>query len=375
MSEPESNEIDNLEAMPHLKRGWTTGTCATAATRAAYTALVTGEFPDPVEVLLPNGSRPAFAIATTELGEGFARASVIKDAGDDPDITHGARIVSTVRFGAVGSGIQFKAGEGVGTVTRPGLVLPPGEPAINPVPRDMMRIAIEEAAAETSGPRDVIIEIAIPGGNQLALGTLNGRLGIVGGLSVLGTTGVVIPFSCAAWISSIHRGIDVARATGITHVAGATGHTSEKAIQGFHTLPDVALIDMGDFAGGMLKYLKKHPIPVVTVGGGFAKMTKLGQGLLDLHSRSGEVDLHWLSERVSETGADPEFVQSVLNANTANEVMENCRVRGLDIGQRVADEAWATAAKALAGSGSLLDIVIVDRAGQVIARTPPRKVG
>ena len=186
---------------------------------------------------------------------------------------------------------------------------------------------------------------------------------------------MVIPFSCAAWISSIHRGIDVARATGITHVAGATGHTSEKAIQGFHALPDVALIDMGDFAGGMLKYLKKHPVPIVTVGGGFAKMTKLGQGLLDLHSRSGEVDLGWLSERVSETGADSDFVQSVLTANTANEVMENCRLRGLDIGQRVADEAWATAAKALAGSGSLLDIVIVDRAGQVIARTPPRKVG
>ena len=374
MTEPEPGEIDDLSALPQLKRGWTTGTCATAATRAAYTALMTGEFPDPVDVLLPNGSRPAFAVATTELGDGFARASVIKDAGDDPDVTHGARIVSTVRLGPVGSGIQFKAGEGVGTVTRPGLVVPPGEPAINPVPRDMMRIAIEEAAFETSGPRDVIIEIAIPGGEELALGTLNGRLGIVGGLSILGTTGVVIPFSCAAWISSIHRGIDVARATGITHVAGATGHTSEKAIQGFHALPDVALIDMGDFAGGMLKYLKKHPVPVVTVGGGFAKMTKLGQGLLDLHSRSGEVDLAWLAERVRETGADPTFVETVLQANSALEVMENCRARGLDIGQRVADEAWVTAAKALAGSGSLLDVVIVDRQGQVLARTAPRKV-
>ena len=238
----------------------------------------------------------------------------------------------------------------------------------------MMRIAIEEAAFETSGPRDVIIEIAIPGGEELALGTLNGRLGIVGGLSILGTTGVVIPFSCAAWISSIHRGIDVARATGITHVAGATGHTSEKAIQGFHALPDVAVIEMGDVAGGMLKYLKKHPVPVVTVGGGFAKMTKIGQGLLDLHSRSGEVDLAWLAERVRETGADPAFVETVLQANSALEVMENCRARGLDIGQRVADEAWVTAAKALAGSGSLLDVVIVDRQGQVLARTAPRKV-
>jgi cobalt-precorrin-5B (C1)-methyltransferase len=365
MSEPEQTP---------LKRGWTTGTCATAATRAAYTALVTGDFPAIVEVLLPNGSRPAFSVATTESGEGFARASVIKDAGDDPDVTHGARIVSTVRFGSAGSGVTFRAGEGVGTVTKPGLVVPPGEPAINPVPRDMMRWAIDEAAKELGGPRDVVIEIAVPGGEKLAEGTLNGRLGIVGGLSILGTTGVVIPYSCAAWISSIHRGIDVARATGLTHLAGTTGHTSEKAIQSFHALPDAALIDMGDFAGGMLKYLKTHPVPVITVGGGFAKMTKLGQGLLDLHSRNGEVDFGWLAERVGETGADPALVETVLAANTANEVMETCRVRGLDLGARVADAAWQTAAKALSGSDTLLDIVIVDRMGQVIARTAPKKV-
>jgi len=266
MSEPESTEIDNLETTPHLKRGWTTGTCATAATRAAYTALITGDAPASVDVLLPNGSRPVFTLAKSEQGEGFARASVIKDAGDDPDVTHGALIIATVRRGPVGSGVTFKAGQGVGMVTKPGLVIPPGEPAINPVPREMMRIAIDEAARDLSGPRDIEIEIAIPNGEALALQTLNPRLGIVGGLSILGTTGVVIPFSCAAWIASIHRGIDVARAEGVTHVAGATGHTSERAIQKFHALPDVALIDMGDFAGGMLKYLKTHPVPLITVG-------------------------------------------------------------------------------------------------------------
>jgi cobalamin biosynthesis protein CbiD len=148
----------------------------------------------------------------------------------------------------------------------PGLALAPGEPAINPVPRDMMRKAIADAAAALGGPVDVEIEIAIPGGEKIAERTLNGRLGIVGGLSILGTTGIVTPFSCAAWISSIHRGIDVARAVGADHLAGATGSTSEKALQRHFALPDVALIEMGDFVGGMLKYLRQHPVRRVTVG-------------------------------------------------------------------------------------------------------------
>src|SRR3990170_1958533 len=146
-----------------LRRGWTTGTCATAAAKAAYTALVTGEFPDPVEVTLPRGDRPAFALATTAIGEGAATAGVVKDAGDDPDVTHGALILATVRRGAPGSGVSFRAGAGVGTVTRPGLPIPPGEPAINPVPRQMLREVIKDVAAAHKDTGDVEIEIAIPG--------------------------------------------------------------------------------------------------------------------------------------------------------------------------------------------------------------------
>jgi len=357
-----------------LRRGWTTGACATAAARAAYEALVRGAFPDPALIELPNGTQVAFALATTEQGPGFARAGVIKDAGDDPDVTHGALILATVRFGAPGSGVCFKAGEGVGTVTRPGLALAPGEPAINPVPREMMRKAIAGAAAALGGPDDVEIEIAIPGGEKLAERTLNGRLGIVGGLSVLGTTGVVVPFSCAAWISSIHRGIDVARAVGADHLAGATGSTSEKALQKHFALPEVALIEMGDFVGGMLKYLRQHPVRRITVGGGFAKMTKLGQGMLDLHSRRGAVDLAWLSQRVREAGGGEALTQGVLGANTANEVLDRCTAAGVDIAALVARHGWDTAAKALRGSSVLLDIAIVNRDGKVIAATQPQLV-
>ncbi|MEL7047381.1 MAG: cobalt-precorrin-5B (C(1))-methyltransferase, partial [Pseudomonadota bacterium] len=244
-----------------LRRGWTTGACATAAAKAAFQALRTGEFPDPVSITLPGGKTTEFSLARHELKDHAAMASVIKDAGDDPDVTHGAEVIATVTPCQTGAGIIFKAGEGVGQVTKPGLPIPPGEPAINPVPRDMITAAILAVSEKTGTPSDVEVRIAIPGGKALAEKTMNPRLGLSGGLSILGTTGIVRPFSCAAWIASIHRGIDVARASGLTHVAGCTGATSEKTVQMLTGLPDHAMLDMGDFLGGMVKYLRKHPVP------------------------------------------------------------------------------------------------------------------
>ncbi len=206
-----------------LRRGWTTGACAAAAAKAAAGALLGQGFADPVALRLPRGGRASFALAERALAGGAATAAVVKDAGDDPDVTHGCLVRAEVRHGAKGAGVTFRAGEGVGTVTRPGLPVPPGEPAINPVPRRMIAEALEEVAGE---PPDLVVTVSIPGGAELAAKTLNPRLGIVGGLSVLGTTGVVVPYSCAAWIHSIHRGVDVARAAGLGHVAAATGSTS-----------------------------------------------------------------------------------------------------------------------------------------------------
>src|ERR1700688_2222003 len=207
-----------------LRRGWTTGACAAAAAKAAFTALVSGEFPDPVAVTLPRGERPSFALALTRKDDGSATAGIIKDAGDDPDVTHGALMLATIRAGAPGTGVTFRAGDGVGTVTRAGLPLPPGEPAINPVPRRMIRAAIGEVARMYGLAGDATVEISIPGGEKIAERTLNGRLGIVGGLSILGTTGIVVPFSCAAWIDTIYRGIDVARDAWIYHITGSAQH-------------------------------------------------------------------------------------------------------------------------------------------------------
>ncbi len=327
---------------------------------------VPGAFPDPVPVLLPGGARPCFALAISERDADLARAGVVKDAGDDPDVTHGALVVATVRLAPPGIGVVFRAGAGVGTVTRPGLPLLPGEPAINPGPRAMIRTAIAEVAALHGGTGDAIVEVSIPGGETIARRTLNARLGIVGGLSILGTTGIVVPYSCSAWIHSIHRGIDVARAAGLDHIAGATGATSEAAVARLHGLTEQALIEMGDFVGGMLKYLRRHRIGRVTVAGGMAKMSKLGQGLLDLHSRRGEVDLRWLAERATEAGGDAALAGRIGQSNSAMEAFGHAQEAGIDLAGGVARAAWRAAAPAL-GGGMLLEIVIFDRAGQLLA--------
>jgi cobalt-precorrin-5B (C1)-methyltransferase len=354
------------KATRHLRRGWTTGACSAAAAKAACTALISGEFPDPVEIGLPGGKRAAFALAEWDLGDGFARAGVVKDAGDDPDVTHGALLRVTVRRSAAGSGVTFKAGPGVGMVTRPGLPIPPGEPAINPVPRKMIAEAVHEAAGDNA---DFEVEIAVPDGEKMALKTLNGRLGILGGISILGTTGVVIPYSCSAWIHSIFRGVDVARAAGLDHVAGATGSTSEAAIQKLHGLPEIALIDMGDFVGGMLKYIRAHPVARVSVAGGVAKMSKLAQGMLDVHSKRGAPDLEVLADTAVEVGGSEELASCIRAANTVAEAFQMASVENIRLGDHIAGKAWHTAAAVLRHADIALEIVVFDREGALIGKT------
>ena len=366
--------MSEAESGTPLKRGWTTGACATGAARAAFEALLTGLFPDPVPVALPKGLRPEFALATQELGDDFARAGIVKDAGDDPDVTHGALIVATVRRAPPGTGVSFKAGEGVGMVTRPGLPLPVGEPAINPAPRAMVRANLEEVATRLGARVDAIVEISVPDGERIAKRTANGRLGILGGLSILGTTGVVIPYSCSAWIHSIHRGVDVARASGCTHIGAATGETSEAAIRALYGLPDHALIEMGDFVGGLLKYLREHPVPRLTIAGGPAKMTKLAEGKLDLHSKRGAVDLAALSERVARAGGAPALVEAVGSANSGLHAFELAEAAGFDLPALVADGAWATAARVLAGQPGELETIVVGRDGRVLASSGFRRL-
>ena len=348
-----------------LRRGWTTGACAAAATKAAYLALLTGRFPDPVSIRLPGGGQPSFTLAETSWRQDRAVAGVLKDAGDDPDVTHGALIRATVCRGEAGTGVIFIAGEGVGVVTRPGLPLRIGEPAINPGPRQLIRELVATIAKDQGDAGDLEVTISIPGGEILARKTTNARLGIVGGLSVLGTTGVVIPYSCASWIHSIHRGIDVARASGLEHVAAATGSTSERAVQALYALPEVALIDMGDFVGGTLKYLRRHPIPRVTLAGGFAKLTKLAGGHLDLHSSRSSVDLPTLTELLAERGAAGDLLDHARDAGSAAQILQLAQDVGLPLADDVAVRARRVALAQLDGACAL-EVAVFDRGSQLI---------
>ena len=348
-----------------LRKGWTTGACAAAAAKAAWGALLTGEFADPVTITLPRGGKPVFALTRAELGDGWAEAAVVKDAGDDPDVTHGATVVARVARGATGSGVTFRAGEGVGTVTLSGLPLAVGEPAINPAPRRMIAAAITAVA-----PGDVEVTLSIPGGEEIAKKTWNPRLGILGGLSVLGTTGIVVPYSCSSWIHSIHRGVDVARANGIDHIAGSTGATSEAAVRARYGLADSALIDMGDFAGGLLKYLRNHPVPRLTMAGGFAKLAKLAHGHLDLHSSRSTVDFASLSELLADLGAQACAVEAARGANTAGQVLAISREAGLPLGDAIARRAREVALATLSG-GVAVDVCVFDREGGLAGHAGP----
>lgn len=352
---PESTKRDPVArtSTTALRRGWTTGSCATAAAKSAVHALIHGEFLDPVEITLPQGQTVSFTLSTETLTEQAATASVIKDAGDDPDITHGASIVVTVQ--AIDAhAITFHAGPGVGTVTRPGLPIDVGEPSITPTPRDMITSAIRQVAP-TGG---FAVTVSIPGGEEMALETMNPRLGVLGGLSILGTTGVVVPYSCASWIHSIHRGIDVARAAGITHVIGSTGATSEKLAQRRFGATEQALLDMGDFAGGLLKYIRAHPVPRLTLAGGIGKMAKLAQGEMDLHSARSSVDVGFLAQL-----AGNDAINQAESAAQALLIDPN-------LGPLVAKVA-AQEAQKVAGDAVSVDTLVVTRQGDVVGAWEP----
>ncbi len=365
MSETAEESLKNSSS---LRRGWTTGTCATAAARAAYEGLVTGRTPPAVTIRLPGGQLPSFAINEGKIAHHGASASVVKDAGDDPDVTHGALVRAHLSLGATNTGIIFRAGAGVGTVTRPGLPLPVGEPAINPGPRRMMVANLLDTADQFDGPRDIVVTIEIPNGEALARKTMNGRLGIEGGLSILGTTGVVVPFSCAAWVHAIHSGIDVAVAMGLSHIGAATGSTSEEILRTHYRLPEVALIDMGDFAGAVFKYLRHKPLSRLTLVGGVGKFAKLAQGALDLHSGRSQLDFLHLSQRAKVLGISASGEAAIARSRSAAEAMTHADAEGIPLASAIAAAARETAATVLMRADIDIAVVVVDRAGYILGK-------
>ncbi len=320
-----------------LRTGFTTGTCASAAAKAAALGLVTGAVPATVEVGLPGGKRVSFPV------EGAGRAPVdgavavvVKDAGDDPDCTDGAHLTADVRWLEAGP-TELAAGPGVGTVTLPGLGLPVGAPAINPVPRRMILAALGEVpgvagdgAAAGPGDRPVHVTFSVPGGEAMAEKTTNARLGIVGGISILGTTGIVRPFSTAAYRASVVQQIDVAAAQGATSMVLCTGSRSERAA--FDLFPGIApvqVVEVGDFTGIALRHSAANDIREVTIVAMAGKIAKLAAGVMMTHFHRSKVDTALLAGAAREAGAPAAVVEAATETATARHFFEACRAAGV----------------------------------------------
>lgn len=311
-----------------LRTGYTTGTCAAAATKAAVLGLATGRVPDAVTIWLPIGREATFSPHRVEWQGESLLCSIIKDAGDDPDVTHGAEICARVWWRDA-PGLELRGGSGVGTVTRPGLGLEIGGPAINPVPRRMITQAVAEAGGSTVDARGIVVEISVPRGEELARKTLNARLGIVGGISILGTKGIVLPYSTASWRASVEQAIDVAAANGQEHVVLTTGGRSEKFAQALLPLPEMAFVEMGIFTGHALKRCVQRRIRRVTLGGMIGKLSKLAQGHFQTHVAGNQVDTAFLADLAAAEGAPDELVAAMRRANTARHVQEMAQAHGL----------------------------------------------
>lgn len=342
------------------RTGFTTGACAAAAAKAATRVLVRGARLDAIETTLPNRDRVTFALRRCDSDGDGARAtcSVIKDAGDDPDCTHGAELVATVELG--GDAITLRGGDGVAVVTKPGLGLEVGGPAINPVPRRNITemVAEELAGSPWSGAR---VTISVPGGVEMAKETLNARLGLVGGISILGTTGIVKPYSTAAYKASVVQAIDVASNRGLDELVLTTGGKSEAYAMKLHAgLPEEAFIQVGDFIGVGVKHCARRRVRRAVVVGMIGKLSKMADGRMQTHAAGSEVNMTLLAGLADELGAPAHVVDGIRAANTARHVLELCQREGVGglagaLCRRVSERCTAHAGGALEVRARLVD--------------------
>lgn len=311
-----------------MRTGFTTGACAAAAAKAAARALVQRTVLSRIETMLPNRTRTTFALKRCELEAQRAVCSVVKDAGDDPDCTHGAELVATVEL-RPDQGIEIRSGEGVATVTKPGLGLDVGAPAINPVPRKNITDMVSEELIGTDY-QGAIVTLSVPHGEDMAKQTINARLGLIGGISILGTSGIVKPYSTAAFRASIVQGIDVAYERGHRRLVVTTGGKSEAyAMKLFPEIPEEAFIQMGDFVGATLKHCARRGIERVVIVGMIGKLSKMANGKMQTHAAGSEVNMELLASLAAELGARQELCALIREANTARHVLELCAAEGL----------------------------------------------
>ena len=333
-----------------LRKGYTTGTCAAAASKAAAIAFLTGEKVKEVQITLPVGKAVIIPVHRCEIEKGRAIASIIKDAGDDPDVTNGAEIIvefgvrslelgvkKTFQFTHHASRITVFGGRGIGIVTKPGLAIPIGEPAINPVPRKMIEESVKEAVgylnSELRTPNsELYLTLSVPDGEEIAKKTMNARLGITGGISILGTTGIVEPLSLSAYRHSIVCALDVAVASGCREIVFSTGRSSEKVAEKEIKLPEEAFILVGDHMGFALKEVRsqKSRVKRITIVGQFGKFSKLAAGHFETHCSDSNIELAFLAKLANNAGAKKSIIENIKNANTARQVFFILKGQGLE---------------------------------------------
>ncbi len=350
------------------REGYTTGACAAAAAQAACRLLARDERPEFVAVPSPAGIELTIPINRLAYCDGIAVAGVIKDGGDDPDVTHGAEVIVTIRE-AESAGIRLLGGEGVGTVTQPGLELPPGSPAINPVPRRMIIEGITIGLGGNATDVNLDVTVSIPGGEALAKKTLNSRLGILGGLSILGTTGIVRPMSTASWRASVVQSIDVAAANSLEHIVLTTGGRSERFAEiVYPQLPEMAFVQMGIFTGDSLKRAVDRGVPKVTICGMIGKMAKLAAGQMQTHVAGGAVDVGFMADLARDAGASRELVASIAEANTARHVEDLIDASGFTVFYDHIARGAAASCNRHVGDALELEAILFDFDGKILGR-------
>lgn len=321
-------QIKEKRAQGKLKTGYTTGTSASAATKAALLTLITKTTFSTVKVTLPKGDVVEMPIFQTKINSDFVTCSVIKDGGDDPDVTHGAEICSTVYLIKSSNAFSIDGGIGVGRVTKPGLGLEIGKAAINPVPMKMIHYSVNDVLQLYPNflkkNEGIKVVISVPNGNEIAKKTDNPRLGILGGISILGTTGIVLPYSTASFAAAIRQSLDVGIALNSDTFILTTGGRSEDYCKNLFgdVYPDHAYVQMGDFAGYSIKQCHQKNVKEVIIGGFIGKLTKIAMGVKQTHVRGSHVDLEFMANLAMQRGIKQEIVDQIKIANTARHVFE-----------------------------------------------------
>jgi cobalt-precorrin-5B (C1)-methyltransferase len=356
-----------------LRTGYTTGTCAAAATKAALSTLVNGEKLARVNVSLPKDKNIIIDIAWIKYeNENSVTAAVIKDAGDDPDVTNGAEICVTVSFLATVNKIIIDGGIGVGRVTKPGLGLEIGKAAINPTPLKMIKQAIDEIIGQQNNRYGLSVTISVPKGEEISNRTDNPRLGIIGGISILGTTGIVIPYSTASFAASIRQSIDVSKAMGSDSVILTTGGRSEDFARGIfgNSIADHAYIQIGDFIGFSIKQCAIKKIKKAYVIGFIGKLTKMAMGIKQTHVKGSHVDMNFLADLAGRCGASNEHIKKIKLANTARHVGELVDQFGINIFYDVLCEEVYKHLSKYSPSELQIKIILLDFNGKIIGKYP-----